>query len=134
LTIPEALFRTLIQFAPDAFLVTDSAGRIVFANAQAERIFGYERKELVGSHIERLVPDQLRGTHEAHRARYIASPQARPMGIGLQLTARRRERLAALAAPAPLPAAWWIGSYSSLTQGARHDGAGTRGVGAHCLI
>jgi len=91
LTIPEALFRTLIQFAPDAFLVTDSAGRIVFANAQAERIFGYEREELVGSHIERLVPDQLRGTHEAHRARYIASPQARPMGIGLQLTARRRD-------------------------------------------
>lgn len=91
MTIPEALFRTLVQFAPDAFLVTDREGLIVFANAQAERLFGYDRDEFVGSHIERLVPDRYRGTHEDHRHRYVSAPQARPMGIGLQLTARRRD-------------------------------------------
>ena len=91
MTIPEALFRSLVQFAPDAFLVTDREGIIVFANAQAERLFGYDREELVGSRIERLVPERYRETHEGHRHRYVAAPQARPMGIGLQLTARRRD-------------------------------------------
>ncbi len=53
------------------------------------------------------------------------SLQALPQGpwATLPLQPVDAERLAALAAPAPLPAAWWIGSYSSLTQGARHDGA-----------
>ncbi len=91
MSIPDDLFRTLVKFAPDAFLVTDASGRIAFANAQAEQIFGYDREELVGSSIERLVPERLRGPHQGHRDQYIAAPQARPMGIGLQLTARRRD-------------------------------------------
>lgn len=91
MTIPEALFRTLVQFAPDAFLVTDRNGLIVFANDQADHLFGYEREDLVGSPIERLVPERYRAGHEDHRHRYVAAPQARPMGIGLQLTARRRD-------------------------------------------
>jgi exodeoxyribonuclease V beta subunit len=33
------------------------------------------------------------------------------------------DRLAALQLPRPLPAPWWIGSYSSLAHGARHEGA-----------
>lgn len=89
--IPEALFRTLVQFAPDAFIVTDRDGVIVFVNAQAERLFGYDRDELISSHIERLVPERFRERHEHDRLRYMSAPQARPMGIGLQLTARRRD-------------------------------------------
>ncbi|MGE3961524.1 MAG: PAS domain S-box protein [Dehalococcoidia bacterium] len=91
MAIPEALFRTLVQFAPDAFIVTDRGGVIIFANAQAEHLFGYAREELVGSRIERLVPERYREEHEHDRVQYASAPQARPMGIGLQLTARRRD-------------------------------------------
>ena len=80
-----------MQFAPDAFIVTDRGGTIIFANAQAERLFGYDREEMVGGRIERLVPERYREAHEHDRVRYTSAPQARPMGIGLQLTARRRD-------------------------------------------
>lgn len=91
MSLPEALFRALVQFAPDAFLVTDRGGIIIFANVQAETLFGYDREELIGSGIERLVPERYRETHRHDRAKYNEAPQARPMGIGLQLTARRRD-------------------------------------------
>ncbi len=91
MAIPEALFRTLVQFAPDAFLVTDRDGIVIFANVQAERLFGYDREELVGFPIERLVPERFREMHQKDRSRYSEAPQARPMGIGLLLSGRRRD-------------------------------------------
>lgn len=89
--LPSSLFRTLVHFAPDAFLVVDLSGSIVFANAQAERLFGYERDELVGSPVELLVPEGLRQRHLQHRDHYWLSPRSRPMGSGLELYARRRD-------------------------------------------
>lgn len=89
--LPASLFRTLVHFAPDAFLVVDTRGEIVFANAQSERLFGYEREELVGAQVDVLVPMHLRDEHVDHRAGYWTNPHSRPMGIGLSLHARRRD-------------------------------------------
>lgn len=89
--IPDALFRTLIHFAPDAFVVVDQEGLIAFVNAEAERLFGYSREDLVGGPVDILVPEALRRGHHAHRDRYWMDPHARPMGNGLALVARRRD-------------------------------------------
>ncbi|MEX2031337.1 MAG: PAS domain S-box protein, partial [Dehalococcoidia bacterium] len=89
--LPDSLFRTLIHFAPDAFVVSDQAGVIVFANAESERLFGYSREDLEGSSVDMLVPESLRATHGGHRADYWADPHTRPMGNGLALVARRRD-------------------------------------------
>lgn len=89
--LPETIFRTLVHFAPDAFLVVGEAGEIIFANAQAERMFGYQREELVGSPVDLLVPERLRGPHMDHRADYRLDPQPRPMGSRMPLVARRRD-------------------------------------------
>ncbi|MCK9485139.1 MAG: PAS domain S-box protein [Dehalococcoidia bacterium] len=91
MSLPASLFRTLVHFAPDAFLVVDPAGVIVFANAQAERLFGYEREELVDASVEMLVPGRMRDIHEGHRGGYWNNPHSRPMGSGLALHARRRD-------------------------------------------
>jgi len=90
-SFPESLFRTLVQFAPDAFIVTDRRGVIVFANAQSEPLFGYSRDELVGMPVEALVPEAARPSHVDDRTRYFDEPVPRPMGIGLDLSARRRD-------------------------------------------
>ena len=84
-------FSGLMEAAPDAMVCVDSGGLIALVNAQTERLFGYQRDELVGQPVEILVPDQVRGLHPAHRAGYVADPQPRPMGADMQLAGRRRD-------------------------------------------
>jgi PAS domain S-box-containing protein len=81
----------LLEAAPDAILAVDASGRIVLINAQAERLFGYAREELVGRSVDILVPDAVRRVHAAHRARYLTDPRPRPMGASLELAARRKD-------------------------------------------
>jgi PAS domain S-box-containing protein len=87
----EARFRGLLDAAPDAMIGVDGPGRIVFANAQAERLFGYPRAELLGRPVELLLPEARRGVHVRHREKYLARPSTRPMGGGLELTALCRD-------------------------------------------
>jgi hypothetical protein len=87
----EARFRGLLDAAPDAMVITDSSGRIVYANRQAQTLFGYAVDELVGQPIEALIPESYRGGHVHHRERYVANPHTRPMGAGLDLYARRKD-------------------------------------------
>ena len=81
----------LLDAAPDAMLCVAADGRIVVANAEAERLFGYPRAELAGLPVDHLVPDALRAAHARHRADYAAAPRRRPMGAGLQLPGRRQD-------------------------------------------
>src|SRR5579859_4255015 len=84
-------FVGLLEAAPDAMLCVDGDGRIALVNAQAERLFGYGRKELIGQQVEILVPDLIRGVHPSLRAGYLADPKPRPMGAGMELAGRRRD-------------------------------------------
>ncbi|HUO67979.1 MAG TPA: ATP-binding protein [Gammaproteobacteria bacterium] len=84
------LARTLLDLAPDATVVVDAHGIIVFANAQIEHTFGYRSEEIVGSSIEALLPDRFRAAHPKHRERFATQPKPRPMGAGLALYGRHK--------------------------------------------
>lgn len=84
-------FRDLLEAAPYAIFEVDRDGTIVLLNAAAEAMFGYAREELLGQLIEILVPESLRPRHNQHRDRYAEHPTTRPMGIGLELFARRKD-------------------------------------------
>ncbi|HMC08722.1 MAG TPA: PAS domain S-box protein, partial [Actinomycetota bacterium] len=84
-------FQALLEAAPDAIVAVDREGVIRLVNAQTERLFGYSRGEMLGFAVEMLVPEPVRGVHPAHRAEYFADPRTRPMGAGLELSARRRD-------------------------------------------
>ena len=84
-------FRNLLEIAPDPILEVDAAGRIVLANNEAEKLFGWTRAELAGQPIEMLLPLRFRTNHTAHRAHYSANPKTRPMGTGLDLFALRKD-------------------------------------------
>ena len=84
-------YKALLDFAPDAVIAVDEAGRIIFANAQVERLFGYSTAELIGQNVDRLLPGEFRKRHAGHRAAYVAAPRTRPMGAGLELIAERKD-------------------------------------------
>ncbi len=81
----------LVDAAPDGIVMADENGRILFANRQAEELFGYQQRELLGRSVDDLLPDHLRRVHRAHRTRYRAEPRLRSMGAGLMLFGRRAD-------------------------------------------
>jgi protein-histidine pros-kinase len=87
----ESQLQGFLEAAPDAIAVVRRDGKIAFVNSQTERLFGYDKAELIGQPVEVLVPDRLRGRHPAHRTLYFASPNTRPMGAGLDLFGRRKD-------------------------------------------
>jgi len=81
----------LLESASQAIISTDGAGTMVLVNRQAEEMFGYQREELLGSPIEMLLPEANRGAHFQLRAEYLDRPGVRPMGSGIDLSARRKD-------------------------------------------
>lgn len=86
----EQRFRQLLESAPDAIVIADQAGMIMLANAQAEKMFGYTRRELLGQPVEVLMPERFRQRHPQHRRHFGADPQLRPMGAELELYGLRK--------------------------------------------
>ncbi|HLO14504.1 MAG TPA: PAS domain S-box protein, partial [Anaerolineales bacterium] len=87
----EKRFRGLLEAAPDGMVIVDQEGTIVMVNAQTEKMFGYGRDELLGKHVELLVPARFRDIHPFHRKQYIMTPRVRPMGADLDLYALRKD-------------------------------------------
>jgi PAS domain S-box-containing protein len=87
----EATERALLESASEGILLIDASGTITLVNGAAERMFGFERGELLGEPLEILLPERVRAAHVGHRAGYFAAPRVRTMGIGLDLAGRRKD-------------------------------------------
>ncbi len=82
----------ILEAAPDEILGVDPNGQILLVNAQAERLFGYDRIELIGQPVEILVPEAFRELYCGQRARLLADADPRSGGEGVQLTGWRKDR------------------------------------------
>ncbi|HWA49720.1 MAG TPA: PAS domain S-box protein, partial [Dongiaceae bacterium] len=87
----EERFRRVVESAPYAKILVNHLGRIDMVNAEAERLFGYTRAELIGQPIEMLVPPRLRDEHPVLRQSFSADPKSRPMGVGRELFAVKKD-------------------------------------------
>jgi PAS domain S-box-containing protein len=85
------MLSTVMSLMPDAAVVVDSSGRIVSVNDQAEALFGYPAGSLAGAPVEALVPAHIRRRHRRHRLAFMADPETRPMGTGLEVIGRRSD-------------------------------------------
>jgi len=87
----EKKFRGLLEGAATPIVGVNSQGLIVLVNAATERLFGYTREELLNRPLETLVPERFRNAHQYHRARYATQPRTRPMGLCMDLFAKRKD-------------------------------------------
>jgi two-component system sensor kinase FixL len=82
---------SLLEFVPDGIVVTDAEGLIVYANAMTVDLFGWDRDEMIGQPVEMLLPARFRVGHRGLRSAYLSAPRPRPMGLGTDLAALRKD-------------------------------------------
>ena len=87
----ERKFQALLESAPDAMVIVNREGQIVLVNAQTEKLFGYQREEIIGEKIELLMPKRYVKQHVYHRDGYFAHPKTRAMGQDLELFGLKKD-------------------------------------------
>lgn len=85
----EARFRSLFDQAPEGMTLVDASGHMLFANRSMGELFACRPEQLVGQHVNMLLPETRRGTHKAEMGNYLHAPTKRVMAARRQLSARR---------------------------------------------
>ncbi len=83
-------FETAVESSPAALLMIDQHGQITMLNSQCEQLFGYARDEMLGQTVDMLIPAAVRQRRVEYRNSHAEAPQKRPIGGGLEMTARNK--------------------------------------------
>ncbi|MBX3036456.1 MAG: diguanylate cyclase [Anaerolineales bacterium] len=87
----EERFHLAVESAPYGIILSNSKGEITLVNSQVEKIFQYSRHELIGRSVEELVPESFRQKHFTYHREFFLNPRPRPMGVGRDLYACRKD-------------------------------------------
>ncbi|MGD2066977.1 MAG: PAS domain S-box protein, partial [Candidatus Bathyarchaeota archaeon] len=87
----EEKFRLAVEAAPNAMVTVNKKGEILMANSETERLFGYDRDELLGQPVEILVPERYRRKHIKYRQGYYGKAEKRALGSGRDLFGLRKD-------------------------------------------
>jgi two-component system, LuxR family, sensor kinase FixL len=87
----ERRYQSIIDSAVDAILVIDHRGAIEAFNRAAEGLFGYVAPEVLGHNVNMLMPEPYHGEHDEYMRRYLATREKRIIGIGREVTGRRKD-------------------------------------------
>lgn len=84
----ESLYKLVYEIVTEAMIVANRQGIIVDANPAAEQFFKYPKENLIGTNVDRLLPDSLSKAHADHRNEFAKNPKKRRMGSGTELSAK----------------------------------------------
>ena len=87
----EVRLQSIFDASPDALLICDAQGAIIMGNRRVEHLFGYTMDELLGQSVEVLLPARDQASHLTLRNMFIEGPISRPMSVGRDLKARRKD-------------------------------------------
>lgn len=86
-----SIYSELFEQSSDGIVICDNRGKILHTNPAMESLFGYSYKELKGSPIELLLPQEFRKIHRIHFNTYKANPTSRPMSDAMKLSGIRKD-------------------------------------------
>ena len=84
-------FEALFNSASMGIIVVNDKGVIIMANNFANTLFSYFDESMIGEPLEKLIPQRYHSKHVGYRDDYIHKPQARAMGLGMTLSAQRKD-------------------------------------------
>jgi two-component system sensor kinase FixL len=84
-------YRQMVDDASDAVVTINEHHEIVYFNDMAERMFGYEREEVIGGDLSFILPTEHRKNHRHYVERYIKTRKARMIGHSAEVIAERRD-------------------------------------------
>ncbi len=87
----ENRFEALFMHAAIGIVVVNKESEIVMSNQFADMLFGYEKGEMIGQKLDILIPQNLKEKHHKTYENYTEKPQARSMGLGLNLNGRKKD-------------------------------------------
>lgn len=87
----EQRLRAILNTAADAVITVDTQGIIEAVNPATEKMFGYAQRELVGKNVSLLMPTPYSAEHDGYIARYLATGEAKIIGIGREVVGCRRD-------------------------------------------
>ncbi len=90
--LSELTFQLIVESSPNAIVLVGQDGNVLYLNRQMEKLFGYNRAELVGQQIECLIPPRWKERHPALRGAFFVNPSVRSMGAGRELYALRKNQ------------------------------------------
>ena len=87
----QGFLKAILDTAVDAIIAINASGIIQSINPAAVRMFGYQISETVGKNVNMLMPNPWRDQHDAYLQRYLKTGEARIIGIGRQVTGRKKD-------------------------------------------
>lgn len=84
-------FGALLNYASLGVIIVNLQQQILLINPFALKLFGYGNKEVLGKKLEMLIPSRVHERHDMHVKRYYEHPQNRPMGLGMDLFAIKKD-------------------------------------------
>lgn len=87
----EQRYRSLNASSHDGIIVTDDHGKILSWNKSATRIFGYEKDEVIGQPLDKVIPDYGQGQIGATIAEVIRTEGSDLLGEQAQVPGRRKD-------------------------------------------
>ncbi|MGD2035209.1 MAG: PAS domain S-box protein, partial [Bacteroidales bacterium] len=87
----DVTIKTLLESLAEGVIFINESGQIILINKRMSEMTGYERQEVTGQQIDVFIPADLREKHRRHLKDFFLKPKIRSMGIGMELTARRKD-------------------------------------------
>lgn len=87
----DVTIKTLLESLAEGVIFINESGRIILINDRLAELTGYDKHEVMGQHMNLFIPEEFHHRHDSHVNDYFKTPRVRPMGEGLELTAKRKD-------------------------------------------